>query len=360
MAVYRQKTPQGEETWRVDLTWVDPTTGGKRRIRRSAYDEKQRPCQSKTAAQACEQRIRAQLLAGTFEVEPVKNTPEEVLTFSGFRERFFREKVAKLKASTRTAHATIWSVSLEPVIGDVPLKDIDAGHVAKIGAALIEKGRSAKTVNCALSALRIALTCAHDWGLRGEPPKIKWTKLPEKEVKWLTDDDLAKLVAVGDPMVTLAAKTGLRLGELVALTWADIDLQRRQVTVSKSTWIEKGEAYVGSTKSGRIRVVPLPTSAVEALDGLTRGAPTDLVFHRGGKPIPKGTSKSILWRACDKAGLPRCGWHRLRHSYISALVRLNVPLPQVQRLAGHSQIQMTMRYTHVAADDLVRAVSLLK
>lgn len=366
MAVYENKG-----YFYCDFQWK-LATGAKKRIREPLKDEKQRPCTSKTSAERAELRLREQLAAGTMVlnskgrvVEP-QHAPAHQLTFGGFERRYFDEHVAKLKPSSRSAQETIWRVSLLPVIKDMPLREVDQAHFAKV-AARMRKGvdgkdpASPKTINNAMSALRTALTLANEWGLRGPPPKVKWDKVPEAPIEWFEADDIEKLIAVGDPMVTFALKTGLRLGELISLRWSDIDLKTAKVTVSRSTWWEDGQAHEGATKSGRIRTVPLPPSAVEALKGIAgthRGDRFVFPDEHGGQ-MTKGETKWPLWRACETAGLEKCGWHKLRHSYVSSLVRGGVPLPAVQKLAGHARIEMTMRYTHVSPNDLVQAVSVL-
>lgn len=160
-------------------------------------------------------------------------------------------------------------------------------------------------------------------------------------------------------MVTFAIKTGLRLGELISLRWEDIDRKASTVKVSRSTWWEKGKAHEGATKSGRIRTVPLPGTAVEALGKLGWAKAGPVFTDEHGGLLAKGETKWPLWRACEAAGLDKCGWHKLRHSYVSSLVRGNVPLPVVMRLAGHARIEVTLRYTHVSPTDHVQAVSVL-
>ena len=67
-----------------------------------------------------------------------------------------------------------------------------------------------------------------------------------------------------------------------------------------------------------------------------------------GKMLTKGQMKHPLWRACKKAGIPRVGWHVLRHTFASHLVMRGVALKAVQELLGHADISMTMRYAHLS------------
>lgn len=361
MAVYENKG-----YWYCDFQWSQPN-GTKKRIREPLKDEKQRPCTSQTSGERAELRLREGLASGTLvlntkgRVVAPQHAPADQLTFSGFKPRYWAEHVEKLKPSSISAQETIWRVSLLPTLEHVALREIDQAHFAKIAASLRKEGRSPKTINNALSALRTALSTANDWGLRGPPPKVKWDKVPEAPIEWFEEVDTEKLVAVSDPMVTVALKTGMRLGELISLKWSDVDLKANKVTVSRSTWWEDGTAHEGATKSGRIRTIPLPPSAIEALKAMpgTHKGDRYVFTNEHGGQLTKGETKWPLWRACEAAGLEKCGWHKLRHSYVSALVRKNVPLPTVQKLAGHARIEMTLRYTHASPADLARAVAVL-
>jgi integrase len=371
MAVYVQRKNikgSGEirEDWYADFQWRDPSTGKQRRIRRPLKDDKQRPVTSRTAAERAETRLRDQLARGE-DIDGKAPMPDTVpdsgpLTMAGFWPRYTTEHVARNKPSSRDAIETIWRVSLAPVVGAVLVAEVGSRHYAKIAARMRADERAPKTINNALSALLTSLTIAHEWKLRAMPEKVRWEKVPEVEIEWFDDAAIDRIVGVGHAMATVAIKTGLRLGELRALRWGDVDMRTRQVTVSRSIWEKKGESFEGATKSNRIRVVPLPESAVDALKGIKppKADPNALVFPgSNGGIMTKNESKWPLWRVCKAAGLELCRWHKLRHSYVSALVRKGVPLPQVQKLAGHARIEMTMRYTHVAQDDLRRAVSVL-
>lgn len=350
MATYLHAAPNGTKRWLVDFV-----TGGKR-YRRAAKDELGRPAKSKTAAEACEYRMRVALAAGAFEVVAPTAESAVVYTLADFRTRFFSEHVAKLKPSSQLAYSVRWRIYLLPTLGSVALAAIDETHVARLSADLRQQELKGKSINLILSALHVAIELAHEWKLRPAPPKFRWEKETDAEIRYFNSDEVSKLVAVGDPMVTVAVKTGLRIGELISLQWRDVNLSKKEVTVSKSTWVHNKKKHEGSTKSGRVRVVPLPASALQALQamkpkGVAVGA---FVFEQD-----PWLNVLRLRAACEAAGLPRCGWHRLRHSYITALVAANVPLPHVQKLAGHARVEQTIAYSHSNDRDLHAAVSRL-
>jgi integrase len=167
---------------------------------------------------------------------------------------------------------------------------------------------------------------------------------------------------------TVAAFTGLRLGELRALRWRDVDFGKQTVIVRGSFT----HGAQGPPKSGRIRSVPLIDQAARALDGLSRREhftqPGDLVFCTvTGDTLDDRTIRGAFYGALDAAGLSgkREGddpmvFHDLRHTFGTLAVEA-WPLHDVQAYMGHADIQTTMIYVHhqpkvAAADVLTRIV----
>jgi integrase len=161
-----------------------------------------------------------------------------------------------------------------------------------------------------------------------------------------TDDQEAALI-------TVAAFTGLRMGELRALRWRDVDFGNRLVHVRRSLW----RTEEGTPKSGKARSVPLIDQAARALDGLSRRkrftGPDDYVFasEAGGK-LHDGAMRDGLYAAMERAGISRDRgtgkpfvWHDLRHSFGTLAVQA-FPLSDVQAYMGHADVQTTMLYVH--------------
>ena len=147
-------------------------------------------------------------------------------------------------------------------------------------------------------------------------------------------------------LVRVAAYTGLRRGELVALRWRDVDFAGRKIIVRRSL---SGATEVRSTKSRRAREVPLPAQASSALDSLSqRGEFTgadDYVFcSRLGRRLDPSAMRRRFERARDAAGLELLRFHDLRHTYGSLLVAGGIDLASVKAAMGHSRITTTERY----------------
>jgi integrase len=148
------------------------------------------------------------------------------------------------------------------------------------------------------------------------------------------------------PMVLVALNTGLRRGELFSLRWADVNLGGKMLTV-----------VAASAKSGHTRRVPLNTEALAVLTAW-RDRHRDsvgLVFAGAGGERLNNINRS--WRGVVKgAKLTDFKFHDLRHTFASKLVQAGVDLNTVRELLGHSEIAMTLRYSHLAPDNLRLAV----
>jgi len=164
-------------------------------------------------------------------------------------------------------------------------------------------------------------------------------------------------------LVRVAAYTGLRRGELVALRWRDVDLSGRKVVVRRAV---SANVETASTKSRRAREVPLPDQAAEALVRLSSRddftATDDYVFaNRWGRRLDGSALRRRFERARDAADLRPLRFHDLRHTYGSLLVAGGVDLASVKSAMGHSRITTTERYLHARsaselADRFTRAL----
>jgi integrase len=148
-------------------------------------------------------------------------------------------------------------------------------------------------------------------------------------------------------LVRVAAYTGLRLGELLALRWRDVDFAGHALTVSRA--ISSG--IESSTKSGRVRRVPLPDQAAGALKRLRERedytAPDERVFCNVlGRTLDGSALRRRFKKARDAAGLRPLRFHDLRHTYGSLLAAGGVDLVTIQAAMGHSDLSTTSRYLH--------------
>jgi integrase len=293
-----------------------------------------------------------------------------------------------LRPSTYASYEGIVRLHLVPEIGRVTLEKLSVEHVAGLTAhKQADRRLSPTTVRYVLLILRNALNKAVRWGLVGrnvamlvDPPRVG-----HKDVRVLSPDETKKLLdaARGEPiegLVVLAVSTGVRLGEALGLQWPDVDLDRRQLRISKSLQRISGQGQVlmePKTRRSR-RSLVLPVKTAEALRAVRfhqdqrrravgPGWPNgNFVFTSStGQPLDQRNVLRMFRRVLRKAKLPGMRFHDLRHSCASLLLAQHISPRVVMETLGHSRISVTMdTYTHVmpalmqdAADAMDRSLS---
>ncbi len=145
----------------------------------------------------------------------------------------------------------------------------------------------------------------------------------------------------------VAALTGMRQAELLALRWRDLDFQNARITIARS--VSNGQ--ITTPKSGKVRVIPMPDTAARRFDQLSRRphftGRNDLVF---GNPDGQVQNRSALLRrfksAQSAAGVEQRRFHDLRHSFLTWTAGAGFASREVQEFAGHSSLRTTDRYLH--------------
>ena len=194
-----------------------------------------------------------------------------------------------------------------------------------------------------------------------EPPRP-----PKRQVRTVDEEQAAELLAAlrGSrlhPITLLALATGMRRGELLALTWANVDLDRAVVTVCQSLQQTNAGVSVKVPKSGHGRQIALPTLAVDALrahkalqaeERLLLGPSyknNDLVFPRyDGEFWPPDSFTSSFAAAMRKHDMRQLNFHALRHSHATILLKQGVNPKVVSERLGHAKVDTTLDiYSHV-------------
>jgi integrase len=151
----------------------------------------------------------------------------------------------------------------------------------------------------------------------------------------------------GAELIRVAAYAGLRRGELLALRWRDIDFEGSALTIARAM----SAGVESTTKSGRVRRVPLADQAAAALDRVSRRGhyttPGDLVFcNVFGRPLDGSALRRRFCRAQVAAGVRPLRFHDLRHTFGSLLASRGVDVVTIQKAMGHSALSTTSRYLH--------------
>ena len=146
----------------------------------------------------------------------------------------------------------------------------------------------------------------------------------------------------------LGGEGGMRVGEIVALEWADIDLERRQISIRHSDW----RGQLTSPKNGRGRFVAMTERVATALRKHRHLRSPRVLCLDDGKPITRQGAWSRVRYAAHRANVPT-GVHILRHTFCSHLVMRGAAMRSVQELVGHQDLTMTQRYSHLSPAALI-------
>ena len=241
-------------------------------------------------------------------------------------------------------------------VGDVPL------HL--VGVREIERFLSEKTSEASVWSARkyyISLASAFEtarrWHLISQNPfrQVQKPKAPEIHPAYFKLHEFQKLLAFTPNedfkiLCVCAVSTGLRLGELSALRWKDVDLSRKGIIVQNS--------HEFITKSKENRVVPLNERPSKELAMRKEGSQFELVFHRDGLKLEKDYVSKTFKKCVGDAELnAKLHFHSLRHTFASWLVQDGVSLYEVQKLLGHSSISVTQVYSHLQPEGLHSTVN---
>jgi integrase len=259
---------------------------------------------------------------------------------------------------------------LLPEFGTEDIESIDADRIDRWRSGLlVETELSPRTINKMIVILHgIFRRAMRVYGLSSNPVAAI-DRQPHRrtgDIQVLTPAEVLLLADKAESpqdaaIFTVAAFTGLRLGELRALRWQDIDFAKRIVHVRRNFTY----GAEGAPKSGKVRSVPLIDQAAKALDALSRRdiltEPEDLVFiSPAGGVVDDTKLRRRYYAALDRAKLKRLKFHSLRHTFGTVAVQA-FPLSDVKAFLGHADIQTTMVYVHHvpqhdAADRLGRLV----
>lgn len=325
-----------QESWTVDVVFQHPD-GRTERIRKGS------PVATRRGAEKYERQLRQAPLSGRREER------EETPTLEEWAPKFLEWSETNNKPSTVDGKRKALKNHLLPALGARRLDAIGPEQIEAFKARALRAGRAKKSINNDLAVLGKAVHLAAEWGRIPSAPRCRGFRIRPEPPPFLEFEEADRLLAALEPrwrvMALTAVRTGLRLGELLALRWDDVDLTAGRLWVRRTAW----RNLEGPPKNGKPREVPLADSVVAALKE-HRHLRGPYVFCRDdGTRHTHSDVKDVIARACRKAGLAkRVTWHGLRHTFASHLAMRGVTLRAVQELLGHSDLTMTMRYAHLS------------
>ncbi len=290
----------------------------------------------------------------------------ETITLLEFWEKHYLPSVQRTKTA-ETMRIENWQFKawIAPLFGHLPIRDIKAGHVEKLLANMREAGKANRTQVHLRGILSVIINTAIQEGFfEGVNPcqRVQVQKKDNQRIRFLSPAEASRLLDTLKvrskqlhDMAIISLFCGLRAKEIFGLTWADIDFTNQQI-------------FIRDPKNHKDRFAFL-TGEVETMlrQRAQQQNPANYVFPKedGGRQTAVSTTFRDVVKALGfNEGITdrrlKVVFHTLRHTFASWLVQDGTPLFTVSQLLGHSSIQMTTRYAHLAPDHLRQAAGRLE
>jgi len=302
--------------------------------------------------------------------------------------------VPNVKLSTRISYESIVNNQLIPYIGRIKLKDLKKVDIEDMYAKLLSSGRADGKGGLSVKSLSNVKVCLHkalQTALEREyitknpasiaqVPTLKSTNSGKSEIEVLTRQEQKALMAVCDGSsysmgIITALYTGVRLGELLAITWSDIDFDKKTISISKqlNRLHDYSPTAPAKTRLGiqdntktqsSSRIISISDELLERLlqyKELQQAHIEEwgkaynnlgMVFAReDGHYLDPVTFRDKFLRKLDEAGLEHYKFHAMRHTFATRALEAGVPVKVVSKILGHASVQITMdTYQHVLPD----------
>lgn len=297
----------------------------------------------------------------------------EHVTFSSFwASDYFPNAQITKKPGTIASEMWLYNKWIAPVIGDIPLKSLTVREVETIVNKARKDKKSAATIRYLLAIISQVWHKAEILGVvSGDCPckKIKKPRQDNRRIRFLTEDEASRLLAelaihskdMRD-IAFLSLYTGMRAGEIHALCWGNVNFANDTIEIMDTKSKRNRSAFM--TEEVRAMLTSRYNSQGKAQlifpgkNGQKRKEVSDtfdrvvnkLGLNDSGEFTLNESGEEVPVRITDAR--QRVVFHTLRHTFASWLVQKGVPLYTVAELMGHSTIEMTKRYSHLAPDNL--------
>jgi integrase len=347
--------------WAIILDMRDAETGERRR-KWHGFGGTKREAQKECA------RLVAAMAGGSY-VEPTQTTVAQ------FLDRWLVHMTAQIAPRTHERYAEIVRAYLIPALGAGLLIKLQPIAISTAYAEALTNGRrkgtgglSPRTVHHVHRVLKQALKQAVRWQMLSrnpaehvDPPRVERIQMKVWDVAMMAMAlERARPLRIFVPAL-LAGLCGLRRGEIVALRWRHVDLERRQVAVVESAEQTRAGVRLKAPKSGRGRKVALPAKAVEELRawrtrqaqellrlGVRLGDESFVCPREDGVMIQPQTLTRLWERFVDSSRLPPIRFHDLRHSHATHMLASGVHPKIASERLGHATVGLTLdTYSHV-------------
>lgn len=296
-------------------------------------------------------------------------------------EKFQKEHI---KARTYNRYQGLIEMHIVPALGDQDISILSRREIQKFlinqkrdGNMRSKETLSATSTNMMLSLLNLAFEYACDMEYIKENPciRIRRARADTKKVEAFSTDEQraveAEIAKSGDRRlhgIILCLYTGVRLGELIALTWSDIDFKLGILKVTKTAYRAQNEYGIWNlcidtpkTESSE-RVIPLPKYITDMLSQDRNVAKTPyIVENKKAERMSIRSYQYLFERLTEKASVRKLNFHALRHTFATRALECGMDIKTLSELMGHKNASITLnRYAHSMMDTKIAAMNKLE
>ena len=315
--------------------------------------------------------------------------PSRQKGFAEWAEEWQNRKLSeRIKASSWQTYENILNRHLLPALGNCTLAEITVDIIGALVRDLENRGLAASTIRGILRILNSILRCAMEEGLIAQNPcrKVRMRGERVERQRVLSRQEQRAILATAqeerDIPALLSLYTGMRLGEICALKWEDVNWEQGTILVRRTAQrLKPGYRGARQDRDGRnvkgslqtmlcvdtpksacaVRILPLPAFLLDALRELAEESGEDeYIFGNRARPAEPRTVQRRFQALARRTGLKGVHFHTLRHSFATRLLELGVDMKTVSVLMGHSSVRTTLEYyAHSLIESQRRAVDRL-
>ena len=273
----------------------------------------------------------------------------------------------QVKPRTYTKYSQITKNHIIPHFGERELSDISRDDIQRLAYVELRQNAllSTSTINSVLMVLNAALTIAEDNNMIPNNPCRKVKRLPhdEKKVDAFTQSEQRKIEAYIEQSnkhklrgISICLYMGLRIGELLALTWSDVDLRMKTISITKTAG-DNGEWYTTKTKAGH-RIIPIPNCLISDFRLLKTHSTCAYVIETKGRNTNIRAYRELFRRMLERIGIRHLCFHSLRHTFATRALECGMDIKTLSELMGHANVSITLnRYAHCQMEQKRKAIN---
>ncbi len=290
----------------------------------------------------------------------------------------------RVKQRTYSRYQSIIELHLIPELGDIVIEDLKRRTIQdfllkkkKEGNLVSGKALSSSSTNLMLTVLSMAFEYAIDMELCDNNPCIRLKRIPDdcKQVEAFTREEQKKIetyIKESDDRrlfgILLGLYSGMRIGELIALEWSDIDFDKGIIRINKTAYRDKNKTGTWEvcidkpkTKSSE-RVIPLPACIIDLLRKYKLNTKSNYVIeNKKGERMSIRSYQYIFEKLTEKVGVRKLNFHAIRHTFATRAIEYGMDIKTLSEIMGHKNASITLnRYAHSMLDTKIAMMNRLQ